>query len=156
MAYEKEAKLGVLNHYGPRGRDAKYGGQAKSTGQIKRAEWQFSYDDLPTYGDTNLQFAIPANATIISSKWITGTAWAGGTSLNVGLYTSAGVGVASSGANGLDAAITPTTAGAVINGDGALVGAKTIGSEPGELTVAATGTYTAGTATVIIEYHVEV
>lgn len=152
MAYEKEAKLGVLNHYGPRGRDAKYGGQAKSTGQIKRAEWQFSYDNLPTYGDTNLQFAIPANATIVSSKWITGTAWAGGTSLNVGLYQGNGTVID---ADGLDAAITPTTAGAVIDGNGALVGAS-IGANAGELTVAATGTYTAGTATVIIEYHVEV
>ena len=152
MAYENTAGINVLNHYGPRGRDAKNGGQAKSTGQIKRAEWQFSYDDLPTYGATNLQFAIPANATIVSSKWITGTAWAGGTSLNVGLYQGNGTVID---ADGLDAAITPTTAGAVIDGNGALVGAS-IGANAGELTVAATGTYTAGTATVIVEYHLEV
>lgn len=152
MAYENTAGINVLNHYGPRDKDAKWGGQAKSTGQIKRAEWQFSYDDLPTAGTTNLQFAIPASATIVSSKWITGTAWAGGTSLDVGLQTSAGVEIDN---NGLDAAITPTTAGAVINGDGLLVG-KTIGANAGELVVAATGTYTAGTATVIVEYHVEV
>ena len=152
MAYENTAGINVLNHYGPRDRDAKNGGQAKSTGQIKRAEWQFDYSDLPTYGSTNLQFAIPANATIVSSKWITGTAWAGGTSLNVGLYQGNGTVID---ADGLDAAITPTTAGAVIDGDGALVGA-TIGANAGELTVAATGTYTAGTATVIVEYHLEV
>jgi len=152
MAYENTAGINVLNHYGPRDRDASKGGQAKSTGQIKRAEWQFAYDDLPTYGSTNLQFAIPAGATIVSSKWITGTAWAGGTSLNVGLYQSNGTVID---ADGLDAAITPTTAGAVIDGNGALVGA-TIGANAGELTVAATGTYTAGTATVIVEYHVEV
>jgi hypothetical protein len=152
MAYENTAGINVLNHYGPRGKDAKWGGQAKSTGQVKRAEWQFSYDDLPVWGATNLQFVLPANATVVSAKWITGTAWAGGTSLNVGLYTSAGVAID---ADGLDAAITPTTAGAVIDGNGALVGAS-IGANPGELTVAATGTYTAGTATVIVEYHVEV
>jgi len=152
MAYENTAGINVLNHYGPRDRDASKGGQAKSTGQIKRAEWQFDYSDLPTYGSTNLQFAIPANATIVSSKWITGTAWAGGTSLNVGLYQGDGTVID---ADGLDAAITPTTAGAVIDGNGALVGA-TIGANAGELTVAATGTYTAGTATVIVEYHVEV
>ena len=152
MAYENTAGINVLNHYGPRGKDAKWGGQAKSTGQIKRAEWQFTYADLPTAGSTNLQFAIPANATIVSSKWITGTVWAGGTSLDVGLQTSAGVEIDN---NGLDAAITPTIAGAVIVGDGALVG-KTIGANAGELVVAATGTYTAGTATVIVEYHVEV
>jgi hypothetical protein len=152
MAYENTAGINVLNHYGPRGRDAKKGGQAKSTGQIKRAEWQFSYDDLPTYGSTNLEFAIPANATIVSSKWITGTAWAGGTSLNIGLYQGNGTVID---ADGLDAAITPTTAGAVIDGNGALVGAS-IGANAGELTVAATGTYTAGTATVIVEYHLEV
>jgi hypothetical protein len=152
MALENSAGINVVNHYGPRDTDASKGGQAKSTGQIKRAEWQFSYDDLPTYGSTNLEFAIPANATIVSSKWITGTAWAGGTSLNVGLYQSNGTVID---ADGLDAAITPTTAGAVIDGNGALVGA-TIGANAGELTVAATGTYTAGTATVIVEYHVEV
>lgn len=152
MAYENTAGINVLNHYGPRGKDAKWGGQAKSTGQVKRAEWQFDYSDLPTYGSTNLQFTIPANATIVSSKWITGTAWAGGTSLNVGLYQGNGTVID---ADGLDAAITPTTAGAVIDGDGALVGAS-IGANAGELTVAATGTYTAGTATVIVEYHVEV
>ena len=152
MAYENTAGINVLNHYGPRGRDAKNGGQAKSTGQIKRAEWQFDYSDLPTYGSTNLQFAIPANATIVSSKWITGSVWSGGTSLDVGLQTSAGAEIDN---NGLDAAITPTTAGAVIEGDGALVG-KTIGANAGELVVTATGSYTAGTATVIVEYHVEV
>jgi hypothetical protein len=152
MALENSAGINVVNHYGPRDTDASKGGQAKSTGQIKRAEWQFSYDDLPTYGSTNIQFAIPANATIISSKWITGTAWAGGTSLNVGLYQGDGTVID---ADGLDAAITPTTAGAVIDGNGALVGAS-IGANAGELTVAATGTYTAGTATVIVEYHVEV
>jgi hypothetical protein len=152
MALENSAGINVLNHYGPRDVDASKGGQAKSTGQIKRAEWQFDYSDLPTYGSTNLEFAIPANATIVSSKWITGTAWAGGTSLNVGLYQGDGTVID---ADGLDAAITPTTAGAVIDGNGALVGA-TIGANAGELTVAATGTYTAGTATVIVEYHVEV
>jgi hypothetical protein len=152
MALENSAGINVVNHYGPRDTDASKGGQAKSTGQIKRAEWQFDYSDLPTYGSTNLEFAIPANATIVSSKWITGTAWAGGTSLNVGLYQSDGTVID---ADGLDAAITPTTAGAVIDGNGALVGA-TIGANAGELTVAATGTYTAGTATVIVEYHVEV
>jgi len=152
MALENSAGINVVNHYGPRDTDASKGGQAKSTGQIKRAEWQFAYDDLPTYGSTNIQFAIPANATIVSSKWITGTAWAGGTSLNVGLYQGDGTVID---ADGLDAAITPTTAGAVIDGNGALVGA-TIGANAGELTVAATGTYTAGTATVIVEYHVEV
>ena len=152
MALENSAGINVVNHYGPRDTDASKGGQAKSTGQIKRAEWQFDYSDLPTYGSTNLQFAIPANATIVKSTWITGTAWAGGTSLNVGLYQGNGTVID---ADGLDAAITPTTAGAVINGDGALVGAS-IGANAGELTVAATGTYTAGTATVIVEYHVEV
>lgn len=150
MTYEIDAKRGVANHYGARTTDASKGGQAKSTGKVKRAEWSFDYSNLPTYGSNNLQFVIPANATIVSSTWITGTAWAGGTSLNVGLYQGDGTVID---ADGLDAAIGPTTAGAVINGDGALVG-KTIGANAGELTVAATGTYTAGTAKLIVEYVV--
>lgn len=150
MTYEIDAKRGVANHYGARTTDASKGGQAKSTGKVKRAEWSFDYSNLPTYGSNNLQFVLPANATVVSATWITGTAWAGGTSLNVGLYQGDGTVID---ADGLDAAITPTTAGAVINGDGALVG-KTIGANAGELTVAATGTYTAGTAKLIVEYVV--
>lgn len=148
MGYESNTGLGVLNHYGPRETNEKFGGQAKSTGKVKRVEYKFSYDDLPTYGSNGLEYVIPANATIVSSIWRTNTAWAGGTSLNVGLYQSNGTVID---ADGLDAAITPTTAGAVIVGNGALVGAS-IGAAAGELTVAATGTYTAGSATVIIEY----
>jgi len=152
MALENSAGINVVNHYGPRDTDASHGGQAISVGQIKRAEWQFDYTKLPTYGETHIQFPIPANATIISSTWVTGTAWAGGTSLDVGLYEGDGTEID---ADGLHAAITPTTAGEAIVGDGDLVN-QTIGDNPGELTVTATGTFTAGTATVIVEYHLEV
>jgi hypothetical protein len=150
MGYESNTGLGVVNHYGPRDTDSSKGGVAKSTGKVKRVEYSFSYDNLPTYGSSNLEVALPANATVLSSTWVTGTAWAGGTSLNVGLYQSNGTVID---ADGLDAAITPTTAGAVIVGNGALVGAS-IGAAAGEVTVAATGTYTAGTAKLIIEYVV--
>ena len=148
MGYESNTGLGVLNLYGPRETNEKFGAHAKSTGKVKRVEYKFSYDDLPTYGSNGLEYVIPANATIVSSTWRTNTAWAGGTSLNVGLYQSDSTVID---ADGLDAAITPTVAGAVIVGNGALVGAS-IGAAAGELTVAATGTYTAGSATVIIEY----
>lgn len=154
MGYESNTGLGVVNHYGPRDTDASKGGQAKSVGKVKRAEWSFDYSDLPTYGSTNLEFSIPANATIVSSTWVTGTAWAGGTSLNVGLYTSAGVAID---ADGLITVSEATqTAIAVANsrivGAGALVN-KGIGANAGELKVTPNvDDLTAGAGRVVVKY----
>jgi len=153
MAIENDAKRGVAQHYGPRTTDSKYGGQAKSTGKIKRAEWTFTYDDLPVAGSNNLGHVIPANATIVSAKFIADEAWTTGTALNVGLYKADGSGVVD--ADAFDAIANPA-AGAVVVGDGALVGAS-IGAVAAELQVTDTASdYDGGKATVIFEYYTEV
>ena len=153
MGYENNTGLGVVNHYGPRGTDTKYGGQSKSTGKIKRAEWTFTYDDLPVAASNNLGHQIPANATIVSAKFIADEAWTTGTALNVGLYKADGSGVVD--ADAFDAIANPA-AGDVVVGDGALVGAS-IGSVAAELQVTDTvGDYDGGKATVIVEYYTEV
>ena len=157
MGYEVDAKRGVANHYGPRTTNGKFGGQENSDGVVKSALWDFDYNDLPTYGSNNLQFQIPANATVVSAKLyvdVAFTSTSGTTDLVVGLYTGAGVAID---ADGLISAAEATqtaigTAGNLVTGAGALVG-KSIGAAAGELVVAPTvADLTAGKGRVVVEY----
>ena len=157
MGYEVDAKRGVANHYGPRTTNGKFGGQENSDGIVKSALWDFDYNDLPTYGSNNLQFQIPANATVVSAKLyvdVAFTSTSGTTDLVVGLYTGAGVAID---ADGLISAAEATqtaigTAGNLVTGAGALVG-KSIGAAAGELVVAPTvADLTAGKGRVVVEY----
>jgi hypothetical protein len=157
MTYEVDAKRGVANHYGVRTTDGSKGAAAPSTGIIKRAQWDFSYDNLPAAGTNNLQFVIPANATVVSAKLYVDVAFTSTsttTDLVVGLYTGAGVAID---ADGLVSASEATqtaigTAGNVVTGAGALVG-KTIGASAGEVVVAPTvDDLLTGKARLVVEY----
>jgi hypothetical protein len=160
MGFELDSKRGVFNHYGVRTTDQKFGGNVDDE-VIKFAVWTFDYDDLPTYGTSNLQMVIPANARILSAKLeiITGfTSTSTTTDLLVGLYTSAGVAID---ADGLITAAQATqttiaTAGNVIDGASGTPGALinvTIGATAGELVVAGSAAdLTAGRARLIVEY----
>lgn len=138
MGFEIDAKRGVAQHYGVRTTNGKFGAETCDD-LVKWAVWDFDYNDLPSYGSNNLQFSIPANATIISAELIVDTAFTSTsttTDLDIGLYTSGGVEID---ANGLITAseATQTTiavANSVITGAGALIG-KGIGSSAGELVV---------------------
>ena len=141
MSYEIDAKRGVANHYGARTTDGSKGAQQSTcNGIVKSAVWDFAYNNLPASGTSNLQFVIPANATIVSAKLYVDVAFTSTsttTDLVVGLYTSAGAAID---ADGLISASEATqtaigTAGNVVTGAGALVG-KTIGATAGELVVA--------------------
>ncbi len=139
MTFEIDAKRGVANHYGVRTTNGKFGAETCDD-LVKWAVWDFKYNDLPAAGTNNLQFSIPANATIISAELIVDTAFTSTsttTDLLIGLYTSAGVEIDADGL--LTAAnATQTTiavANSVITGSGALVG-KGIGAAAGELVVA--------------------
>lgn len=156
MTFELDSKRGVLQHYGPRVVDQKFGGDVDDD-IIKTAVWSFDYNDLPTFGTSNLQKVIPANARILSAKLevITGfTSTSTTTDLDVGLYTSAGVAID---ANGLITATEATqttiaTAGNVIVGAGALLN-TTIGATGGELVVAPTvADLLTGRGRVIVQY----
>lgn len=142
----------VRNHYGEQAVNEKFGGQNTTSGLTKEIELIFSYDDLPTFGTGELETLIPANAFIKTSKLEVITAFAGGTSYNLGLYEQDGTVVDADGidAGVLLAALTP--AGAWIDNNGALVGAG-LGSAAAQIVVAATGTFTAGKARLVIEYY---
>lgn len=140
MGIELDPKRGVANHYGVRTTTGQYGAQQNSDGVVKSAIWDFTYNTLPAAGTNNLQFVIPANATIVSAKLVVDEAFTSTsttTDLVVGLYTSAGVAID---ADGLISAAEATqtaigTAGNVVTGAGALVG-KSVGADAGELVVA--------------------
>lgn len=154
--FENSAGLGVLNFYGPRTTEGKYGGRVDDD-VIKVASWTFTYDKLPTYGSDNLEMSIPANAKILSAylEIITPfTSTSTLTDLQVGLYTSAGVAIDAAGlvtaANADQTAIG--TQYKLITGTGSLVGA-TIGTTAGEVVVAPTvADLLTGKARLVVRY----
>lgn len=157
MGFEIDAKRGVANHYGARETNGKFGGQQNSSTIVKSAIWDFDYNDLPSAGANNLQFVIPANATIVSAKLYVDVAFTSTsttTDLTVGLQTSGGVEIDN---DGLVAATDATqtaigTAGNVVTGAGALVG-KSIGATAGELVVAPTvNDLLTGKGRIVVEY----
>jgi len=146
-----EVLNGVRNWYGPRGAEDKLPALIKTEGYTKEMVVDFNYDDLPTYSaDGAMVLEIPADSLIVSSKLHVKTAAAGGTSYNIGLYQSDSTVID---ADGLDAAVATAalTEDAWIVNDGALVGAS-IGAAAGQIVVAATGTFTAGSYRLIVEY----
>jgi len=160
MSFENQAIRGVLNHYGPREIEQKYGGDIANS-VIKTVVWTFDYDNLPDASTNGLEYVIPANATILSAKLQIITAFTSTstlTDLTVGLQKSDGTAIDDDGlitaAQATQTAIA--VAGAIIDGAsgtaGALVG-KTIGTSAGELVVTpTTADLTAGKARMIVEY----
>jgi hypothetical protein len=122
-----------------------------------------NFDDLPTYttdlnnDGTNNGFSdqdayIPAGSYITKATLIVETLFAGGTSYNIGLYNQAGSVID---ADGIDAAVALTVidgANDVVVCNGDLVAGILSISADAYLVVAATGTFTAGKAKLVIEY----
>jgi hypothetical protein len=117
-------------------------------GVTKTAEWDFTFDNLPEVLDSNLPQVIPAKASIIDATLFVDDTWTGATAFNVGLSKKDGTVVD---ADGLIAAADGKNEGDVNVGEGALVGGS-VGADPVQLTVAVTGTATAGKARVVVQY----
>jgi len=152
---------GVFSHFGPRTTDEKRGGVHDAGGRKKQVVYKFSYDDLPR-GSTDLaNVEIPIGAVITDAYWKTTTVFAGGTGYDVGLESSAQAAID---ADGLWDAIVLTeidaTPGAALisasvhtgTNSGVLIGQHL--TVAAQLMVVANGTFTAGEATVTIEYIV--
>lgn len=157
MGFETDSKRGVLNHYGPRKTNLKFGGQQTSDNIIRSAVWDFTYNDLPDAGSDNLGFSIPANSTIVSAKLIIDTAFTSTsttTDLTVGFQKSDGTEIDNDGLVSASDATQTTIAveNSVIAGSGALIG-KTIGTAAGELVVTPTvDDLLTGAGRVVVEY----
>ena len=159
MGFENSAGLNVLNHYGVRSVNQKFGGRTDDD-LIKTASWTFNYNELPAGSTGKLEMSIPAYSKILSARFevLTGfTSTSTTTDLDIGLQTAAGVEI------DLDGFVTAAqatqtviaTRGNFVVGAGALVGAS-IGAAAGELVVTPTvADLLTGKARVIVEYITE-
>lgn len=156
MGFEVDSKRGVLKSYGVRTTNGKFGGVVDDD-LIKQAVWQFTYNDLPAGSTSNLSHSIPANSKILRAYLEVITAFTSTsttTDLQVGLEKADGTDI------DLDGLVTAVnadqtaigTAGKLITGSGALVGA-TIGADAGELVVTPTvADLLTGEARVVVDY----
>lgn len=148
------SKRQAATHFGPRDIEDKLPSRYAASQGGEVLSLAFSYDDLPTYGLDAAILKIPANARIRRATLRVLTAFAGGTSYNIGLYQEDGTVID---ADGIDAAVALTAIDAVgetVLCDGALVNALVgIGAADGQVVVAATGTFTAGKAVLEVEFE---
>ena len=123
----------------------------------------FDFSDLPSFtadlnndgtkngffgGDAN----VPAGAFITNAYIIVTTPFVGGTSYNIGTYEADGTVID---ADGIDAAVLVAALGAnaAVVCNGASVGGVLTYADAGYVVIAATGTFTAGEAKLVIEYN---
>ncbi|HEY0730896.1 MAG TPA: hypothetical protein VGD33_00650 [Chitinophagaceae bacterium] len=160
MPLELMTKRGVLQHYGQRKTNQKYGGEVSAN--FKRsAIWVFNYNDLPTYGTSKMELIIPANSTILSAKLrilAAFTSTSTTTDLDIGLFDSAGNEIDADGLITAAQATQTTIAvvGSIIDGASGTPGAlinKTIGATNGELVVTPNvADLLTGRGEIIVEY----
>jgi len=150
-----ESVGGRQTYFGKLPTKNKHGGKIDGKGSEVELRYSFSYDDMPAVDDGNeMNLAIPAGAQIVSSQLRVGTAWVGGTSVAIGLTDQDGT------ANDPDGLVTAVagatanlTAGAVLVGGGALIGAVGDASADQVVSTLVVGTYTAGDAELIVKYQ---
>lgn len=124
------------------------------------ADWE--YNNLPRFttdannNGTLDQFNdedvyIPSGSFIVNAFTMVQTAFAGGTSYDVGLYQTNGTVIDADGIDN-DLLVAQLAANEAVIHDGTLVAGTILVPENAHLVVAATGTFTAGKARTIIEY----
>jgi len=162
MSLENSAGLGVLNSYGPRTTNGKYGGAGVDE-LIQVAVWDFTYNDLPDGSSTDslgISQVIPANSTIVDARMIVDTAFtstATTTDLTVGLNRATD-GSTAIDADGLLTAVNAESAvivvpGKLITGTGALVGTLSDATYDGVLVVASSAAdLLTGAGRIIVRY----
>ena len=140
--------VGFGNNY-PERNDA---GVNEVDGNDKAAVLNVTYQS--TFGSTGAKISIPAGSLIKNVYMKVGTAWAGGTSLAFGDASGTGSWITAT-----QGAVASLTTGAPIQAQGAYAYTATEGQLPPKAYAAATdlyitavGTFTAGTATIYVEY----
>jgi hypothetical protein len=148
-------KRRAATHYGTREVQDKIGSKYAGKHGEEVYEVTFNYDDLPAEGLDEAILRIPVGARVTAATLHVVTAFAGGTSLTVGLNQPDGTVID---ADGLITAANAPLANIdadsdVIDGTGVLVGAVTGLAAEGQVVVAASGTFTAGKATVRVTFE---
>lgn len=160
--------MGVSKYFGPRGTDQKFGGRTDDD-IIKHAIWTFNYDDLPVYDANNENtFSVPSGAIILEAYFVVLTAFAGGTSYDIDFVDNANAAIGTGkdklwdalllteidtstvGTAVLSSTHTGTNSGNVLAGIAAAAEFKL--ASAGQLSVVATGTFTAGVGQIIVKY----
>lgn len=144
---------GVRNYFGPVDpKDTKV--PAKKTKlETEALVIDFRYDDLPAASSTDEGvLVIPAKSFIVSARLQVLEAFAGGTSYNIGTAQTNGTAISAAGLFSALALASINTVGTWAVGGGALVGAVSSTTLDSQVTAAATGTFTAGRARLIVEY----
>jgi hypothetical protein len=157
MAFESNLIRGVQNHYGPRITNGKFGSRADDE-LIKYASWQFTYDDLPASGTNKMIYTIPIGSKLLNAYFQVETAFAGGTSYDIGFQDSAAATVIA--LDGLWDALTLAEIDATETVVDSLAHAGTNSGTclvvpvptAAQLVVVATGTFTAGAGRIVIQY----
>lgn len=148
------SKRRAAQQYGRRTIEDKYAAKFRQEQGFEVYEVTFRYNDLPVHGEDQLILRIPANAAVVSATLHVTEAFAGGTSLAVGLVQPGGTAVDADGlitdANAPLANIDAV--GDYVEGSGALIGGS-IGANAAQIEVVATGTFTAGEATLSVKFR---
>lgn len=161
MGFENDSKRDVLQHYGPRSTNQKYGNEIVTKGVVREKTWTFSYDDLPAAGTNELVASIPAGSIPLEGYVQVITPFAGGTSYNIDLVDSAGSAIGSGTDKLWDALLVAEIDASEVAT--ALLSSTHTGTNSGnalnvklasagQLAVAATGTFTAGEARITVKY----
>lgn len=136
----------AYTHFGTREAEDKLSSKYEGQSGVQKLSVAFDYDSLPAADAADQAvLLIPANSLVKSAVLKVVDAWVGGTDLTSGTDTDP---------DGFHAAILTAalTAGSIHDGAGALVGASSgAGAEP--VVVATTGSYTAGSAVLEVEYE---
>lgn len=152
----KEILNGVPQYFGPSDSSPLKKPGRLSYEQEKTLRIDFDYANLPAVDANDVGIlTIPAYAKIVSAELQVTTAFAGGTSYDIGLTQPDGTAIDADGLFAALATASINAKGKWALGAGALVGAS-IGAAAGQVTAAATGTYTAGAATLFVKYKVPV
>lgn len=157
MGFELASKRGVVAHYGPRVVNNAMGGRSEQEYK-KSAKWIADFNNLPTYGSSNIQQIIPAGSTIIACRFRILEKFAGGSAnTTVGLVKKDGTGgdddgLMTAAGDGASATLKGKDVGDVLVSSAALIN-KPIGADPLELVVAfSAGGTTAGRMEIVIDY----
>ncbi len=143
----------AATHYGPRDIEQTIGAAHASVAGETTLTTTFTFDDLPVAGLDALIPRIAGRSHIKKATLRILEAFVGGTTVTIGLETTAGGTID---ADGIDATIATAVIDAVgdtVNCDGALVGLLVgIGAADANVVVTTAGTYTAGKAVLEIVY----
>jgi hypothetical protein len=135
-----------------------------TSGAVREVICDFTFDRMPTQSATDsLVHTIPASAVFIDAVLITKETWVGGTSLEVGLDSTAGVPFSAAGFITAVVGVTANlVAGTAIRGRGTLISnvdadgfltGPQVPNVPTQINVNAVGTFTAGRSKLIIRYY---